>query len=101
MYNDYFFVRLMCGVNQTHRFIVCCSQRDFCNDLDAYSNEIRHALTASPMNGEICFLSYPSKTIDRFRETSTTQWFFDVYFDHDYLHYICIGITHWWYIYLY
>ncbi|CAF4310017.1 unnamed protein product, partial [Rotaria sordida] len=37
MYNDYFFVRLMCGTNQTNRYIVCCSQRDYCNDLDAYS----------------------------------------------------------------
>ncbi len=45
MYNDYFFVRLMCGVNQTDRFIVCCSQRDYCNDLDAYSKEIRTVLT--------------------------------------------------------
>lgn len=52
MYNDYFFVRLMCGVNQTHRSIVCCSERDFCNDLDAYSNEIRHALSATAMNGK-------------------------------------------------
>ncbi|CAF4234634.1 unnamed protein product, partial [Rotaria sordida] len=30
MYNDYFFVRLMCGTNQTNRYIVCCSQRDYC-----------------------------------------------------------------------
>ena len=44
MYNDYFFIRIMCGVNQTNRFIVCCSQRDYCNDLDAYSKEIRDAL---------------------------------------------------------
>ncbi|CAF4201344.1 unnamed protein product, partial [Rotaria sordida] len=29
-YNDYFFVRLMCGTNQTNRYIVCCSQRDYC-----------------------------------------------------------------------
>ncbi len=47
MYNDYFFVRLMCGVNQTDRYIVCCSQRDYCNDLDAYSKEIRTVLTTT------------------------------------------------------
>ena len=35
---------LWCGVNQTNRFIVCCSQRDYCNDLDAYSKDIRVAL---------------------------------------------------------
>ena len=64
MYNDYFFVRLMCGVNQTHRFIVCCSQRDFCNDLDAYSNEIRHALTATPMKSEILFYHIQVKYVD-------------------------------------
>ncbi len=45
--NDYFFARLMCGVNQTNRIIVCCSQRDFCNDLDGYSKEIRQVLTSS------------------------------------------------------
>ena len=55
MYNDFFFVRLMCGVNQTHRFIVCCSEHDYCNDLDAYSSEIRHALTSSPANGKIIY----------------------------------------------
>jgi hypothetical protein len=47
MLNDYFFVRLMCGVNQTHRTIVCCSQRDYCNDLDAYSKEIRQVLSST------------------------------------------------------
>ncbi|CAF3885690.1 unnamed protein product [Rotaria sp. Silwood2] len=47
MYNDYFFVRLMCGTNQTNRYIVCCSQRDYCNDLDAYSKEIRYTLLST------------------------------------------------------
>ncbi|CAF0769750.1 unnamed protein product [Rotaria sp. Silwood1] len=47
MYNDYFFIRLMCGTNQTNRYIVCCSQRDYCNDLDAYSKEIRTALLST------------------------------------------------------
>ena len=41
MYNDYFFVRFMCSVNQTNRIIVCCSQHNYCNDLDAYSENIR------------------------------------------------------------
>jgi hypothetical protein len=34
----------MCGVNQTNRVIICCSQRDYCNDLDAYSENIRTGL---------------------------------------------------------
>jgi hypothetical protein len=44
VYNDFFFVRLWCAMNQTDRYIVCCSQRDYCNDLDAYSKDIRNAL---------------------------------------------------------
>jgi len=47
MYNEYFFVRLWCGVNQTNRIIVCCSERNYCNDLDAYSKEIRETLTST------------------------------------------------------
>ncbi len=43
----------MCGVNETNRFIVCCSQRDYCNDLDAYSKEIRQALL-SPHSTSKC-----------------------------------------------
>ncbi|CAF3859842.1 unnamed protein product [Rotaria sp. Silwood1] len=34
----------MCGTNQTNRYIVCCFQRDYCNDLDAYSTTIRATL---------------------------------------------------------
>lgn len=34
----------MCGLNQTHRTIVCCSDRHYCNDLDAYSQGIRNGL---------------------------------------------------------
>ena len=48
MLNDYFFVRVWCGVNETNRIVVCCSHRDYCNDLDAYSNGIRQTLTATP-----------------------------------------------------
>lgn len=36
----------MCGVNETNRVIVCCSERNYCNDLDAYSKSIRDALLA-------------------------------------------------------
>jgi len=50
MLNDYFFVRLMCDRNETKRYVVCCSNRDFCNDLDAYSAEIRTAMLPSPMD---------------------------------------------------
>ena len=34
----------MCDHNDTNRYIVCCSQRDYCNDLDAYSKSIREAM---------------------------------------------------------
>ena len=47
MLNDYFFTRLMCGVNQTGRIIVCCSERNYCNDLDAYSQNIREILLSN------------------------------------------------------
>ncbi|CAF3596343.1 unnamed protein product [Rotaria sordida] len=47
MHNDYFFIRLMCSTNKTNRYIVCCSQRDYCNDLDAYSKEIRTSLIST------------------------------------------------------
>jgi hypothetical protein len=47
MRNEYFFTRLMCSVNQTKRIIICCSERDYCNDLDAYSKEIRNTLLNS------------------------------------------------------
>lgn len=52
MYNDYFFVRLMCSTNSTERSVVCCSQRDYCNDLDAYSKEIRQSLSCYKGSGK-------------------------------------------------
>ncbi|CAF2121541.1 unnamed protein product [Rotaria magnacalcarata] len=50
--NEYFFVQIICSGNNTNRYIVCCSQRDYCNDLDAYSTEIRHALI-NPSNTSV------------------------------------------------
>ena len=47
MLNEYFFIRLMCDRNESRRYIVCCSHRDNCNDLDAYSAEIRRAMLPS------------------------------------------------------
>ncbi|CAF3663380.1 unnamed protein product [Rotaria socialis] len=47
--NEYFFMRMLCSSNSSSRYIVCCAQRDYCNDLDAYSTEIRHALI-NPLN---------------------------------------------------
>lgn len=47
MHNDEFFVRIMCNTNQTSRYIICCSQHNYCNDLDAYSKEIRTALLST------------------------------------------------------
>jgi hypothetical protein len=38
-------MRLWCSGNQTNRYVVCCSQRNYCNDLDAYSKDIRRVLT--------------------------------------------------------
>ncbi|CAF0943715.1 unnamed protein product [Adineta steineri] len=52
MHNEYLFTRLMCSLNKTDRYIICCSQRNECNDLDAYSKEIRQALL-SPLSPNI------------------------------------------------
>lgn len=51
MLNEFFFVRVLCAMNQTNRVVVCCSQRDFCNDLDAYSPGIRQVLKPTPPMG--------------------------------------------------
>ena len=53
IYNEYPIMRMLCAANDTSRVIVCCSHLDYCNDLDAYSKEIRHTLLASIRTG-IC-----------------------------------------------
>ena len=55
MRNTYFFVQLMCSGNETHRYIICCSQKDSCNDRDAYSGQIREALLFSIAKSKLIF----------------------------------------------
>ncbi len=84
MYNEYFFVQLMCGVNQTNRFIVCCSQRNYCNDLDAYSKDIRHVLGSS-LNSSKFIEKKIFEFFNRyFSDTSSSEWVFSINFNHYY-----------------
>ncbi|UJR09198.1 hypothetical protein I4U23_013446 [Adineta vaga] len=41
MYNDFLITQILCHSNQTNRYIICCTERNNCNDRDAYSNDIR------------------------------------------------------------
>ncbi|CAF2768069.1 unnamed protein product [Rotaria sp. Silwood2] len=45
--NEFFFTKLFCSGNQTNRYIICCSDHDYCNDRDAYSSDIRNKLLSS------------------------------------------------------
>jgi hypothetical protein len=47
MRNEYIFTQIMCSNNSSTRYIVCCSERDYCNDLDAFSQDIRETLLPS------------------------------------------------------
>ncbi|CAF1057247.1 unnamed protein product [Rotaria sp. Silwood1] len=44
VYNEFFFTQIFCNGNQTNRYIICCSDEDYCNDRDAYSSDIRKKL---------------------------------------------------------
>ncbi|CAF1644214.1 unnamed protein product [Adineta ricciae] len=49
--NDYFFLRVICGTNETNRFVICCADRNFCNDRDPNSPDLlrRLSLTSSEL----------------------------------------------------
>lgn len=44
VYNDFFFTQLICNGNQSDRYIICCSDKDYCNDRDRYANDVREKL---------------------------------------------------------
>jgi hypothetical protein len=44
VHNDFFFTHIVCDGNQSDRYIICCSDKDYCNDRDAYSSDIRKKL---------------------------------------------------------
>ena len=41
---DFLWMMLFCNNNQTNRYLICCSDKDFCNDRDAYASDIRKEL---------------------------------------------------------
>ncbi len=45
IYNDFLFTQIICNGNQTNRYIICCTDKDFCNDRDAFSSDIRKKLS--------------------------------------------------------
>lgn len=34
----------MCNNNQSDRYIICCSDKDLCNDRDMYADDVRKKL---------------------------------------------------------
>ncbi len=44
IYNEFLFTQIICNSNQSNRYIICCSDQDYCNDRDQYSNDIRKQL---------------------------------------------------------
>jgi hypothetical protein len=44
MRNDFFFTQILCNGNQSNLYIICCTDKDFCNDRDAQSSDIRKKL---------------------------------------------------------
>ena len=43
--NEFLFTKILCNGNETNRYIVCCSDKHYCNDRDAYSSDIRKQLS--------------------------------------------------------
>ncbi|CAF0921387.1 unnamed protein product [Adineta ricciae] len=41
MYNDFLITQILCHNNQSDRYIICCTDKDRCNDRDAYANDVR------------------------------------------------------------
>lgn len=44
IYNEFLFTQIMCNTNQTNRYIICCSDKDFCNDRDGLADDVRKKL---------------------------------------------------------
>ncbi|CAF3979023.1 unnamed protein product [Rotaria sordida] len=49
VYNEFLFTQIFCDGNQSNRYIICCSDKNYCNDRDAYSSDIRKKLLL-PLN---------------------------------------------------
>jgi len=45
IYNEFLFTQIICNSNQSNRYIICCSDQDYCNDRDEYSSDIRKQLS--------------------------------------------------------
>ncbi|CAF3229966.1 unnamed protein product [Rotaria socialis] len=44
IYNEFIITRIMCNGNQSDRFIICCSDKNYCNDRDQFASDIRETL---------------------------------------------------------
>lgn len=45
IFNDFLFTQIICNGNQSNRYIICCSDKNDCNDRDVYAGEIRKQLS--------------------------------------------------------
>jgi hypothetical protein len=54
IYNEFFFTQILCNGNETDRYIICCSDKNNCNDRDAYAGDIRKKLFPSNFRSKNC-----------------------------------------------
>lgn len=45
IYNEFLFTQILCNGNQSNHYIICCSDKNNCNDRDAFSSDIRKQLS--------------------------------------------------------